>query len=68
MEVYAPGEKLTIADGSISAIINCVAWYAHGGILYEVVWWKDGGRHSAWLNEQEIISAQPKVGIGFKAI
>lgn len=55
-----------IADGTISAIINCVALYAHGGVLYEVVWWQDGSRHSAWLNEQEMISEQSRVGIGFR--
>lgn len=68
IEVYAPGEKVTVGDGSIAAMINCVALYAHGGTLYEVVWWDEGSRQSAWLNEQELSAARAKVEIGFKAV
>jgi hypothetical protein len=40
--------------------------YAYGGVLYEVVWWRDGTRHSAWVSAQEFSSEKPKVGIGFR--
>lgn len=67
-KVYPPGSKVTVADGSILAIITCVAIYAHGGILYEVAWWLEGDRHSVWLSDQEFSAEQTKIGIGFKAM
>lgn len=66
VNVYAPGEKAMIADGKIEAIISCVALYAHGGVLYEVVWWHDGSRHSVWASEHELGIEQDKRSIGFK--
>lgn len=68
MDVFVPGAKVTIADGSIPAIITCVAIYAHGGTLYEVAWWLEGDRHSVWLSEQEFTTEQVKSGIGFKTM
>lgn len=64
--VYPPGAKVKIADDAIAGFINCVALYAHGGILYEIVWWSDGIRNSAWLHESEFSSQEEKSQIGFK--
>lgn len=68
MQVYEPGQKVMIADGTIAAIIACVAVYAHGGVLYEVAWWLEGDRHSTWLSEQEFTSEHVKGEIGFRSM
>lgn len=53
IEIYPPKTEVTVADGELEGTINAVAIYAHGGILYEIVWWKDGSRNSAWLSRSE---------------
>jgi hypothetical protein len=65
-DVYAPGERVTIAGGSIDAIITSVAIYDHGGIQYEVVWWHDSVRNSAWISEPEFATKAEKTEVGFK--
>lgn len=68
MEIFTPGTEILIAHCELRAFINCAALYAHGGTLYEVVWWKDGTRNSAWLNESEIVpteSSTAKKKVGF---
>ena len=68
IEAYAPGEEVAIADGTLPAIITCVAFYSHGGILYEVAWWKDGNLHTAWIAENQMSPFKFKVSFSFKPI
>jgi hypothetical protein len=68
MEVYAPGQRVMIADGTIPATIVCAAIYAHGGVLYEVGWWLEGDYHSTWLSDKLFTAEHAKVGIGFKSM
>lgn len=65
-KIYAPGSEVKIGNGKIDAFINCVTLYAHGGVLYEVVWWNEGSRDVAWVNDREIGGDTLKVPVGFK--
>jgi hypothetical protein len=49
----------------LEGIVNCACLYAHGGILYEMIYWSNGDRKTVWVNEQEITSNQVR-NIGFK--
>lgn len=62
---FEPGTTVTIADGEITGLINCVCVYAHSGILYEVAYWRDGERKTAWVNSMELRSDMPRKVIGF---
>lgn len=64
MKIYEPGSSVSFTVGGIEGTINCVSIYAHGGVLYEVVYWQGGDRKSVWVNEQEI-SGVSKKKIGF---
>lgn len=67
-DIFAPGTLVDILSGPKRALINGVALYAHGGILYEVVWWVDGERHGVWLSEDEFTTEEAGVQIGFKTL
>ncbi|MBP8124948.1 MAG: hypothetical protein KAZ26_20055 [Caldilineaceae bacterium] len=57
---------MMIANGEIPAVIDCTAIYAHGGVLYQVVWWAGGTRYSEWMAEHELTPSKPKVAVGFR--
>lgn len=67
-EVYIGTVNGVAPGGGIRGQISAVAFYATGAIIYEVVWWKDGDRKSAWMSESEMVHGgeKQKIGIGFK--
>ena len=64
-QIYQPGAKVFLMGTAIEATINCASIYAHGGVLYEMVWWSDGAIQSTWVSDFEISTSQPKKDIGF---
>lgn len=62
--IYDPGDTVTV--NGTEGFVNCVSLYANGGILYEVVWWKDGSRCSAWVCPQEINTVNQKKDYALK--
>lgn len=64
-EVNEPGSTVMIKESGVQGMVNCVALYAHGGILYEIVYWSNGERKTCWVNPQEIKANVTKKQVGF---
>lgn len=61
------GMQVVLTGSPIEGVITAVCIYAHGGILYEVAYWREGERKTVWVPAQEISNDLPKKQIGFKA-
>lgn len=68
IEILPLGTTATVANGSIEVTITAATIYAHGGIMYEVAYWKDGESHRSWIYECELSTQAQKVEIGFKVL
>lgn len=71
-DVYKVGTKVCIKrlsdeHNDIAGMINEVNIGGDNKIMYNVVWWSDSTRHTAWLYEHEIIPVKvtEKTQIGF---
>lgn len=67
-QVISPGTKclLTHADRG-EALVLAVTLRQGGPALYEIAWWSNGSRQTAWVEPHEIQAKDgaPQVRIGF---
>lgn len=65
---FAPGTRVSLTDQpGREARITAVELHESGVVRYEVVWWVNGSRNSAWVHDSEVSGADGMVQIGFRA-
>jgi hypothetical protein len=66
--VHPPGSKVGLPAAGIPDAVVLTAQIRSGGYLtYEVAWWHDGDRLTAWVEAFEVEGVGPKVRVGFHA-
>ena len=67
MKVIRPGATVGLtAAGVADAVVLTVQIRANGYVTYEVAWWYDGDRLSAWVEDFEIDPDPPdRMSVGF---
>lgn len=64
-EVYPPGTEIRLGtDGGTKGLIHCVSWQKHG-IQYEAVWWANGDRKTAYVEQTEFTTEEEKRPWGY---
>lgn len=67
IRVHPPGSKVGLpAAGIADALVLTVQVRAGGYLTYEVAWFHDGDRLTAWVEAFEVEAAGPKAVIGFR--
>lgn len=73
MNIYKPGTQVYIKEKKfgdndkpgVIGHINCVTIYSETHALYEIVWWDNCTRHTAWMQEWEFTTEDNKKNFGF---
>ena len=68
LTVYAPGTRVRLVTPDIAdAEVTAVTVRAGPSIVYEVAWWRDGDRLSAWVEASEVgAGSGDRLRIGFR--
>lgn len=65
---FAPGTHAALTDQpGREARITAVEIRESGAVRYEVAWWVNGSRSTAWVDDCEVSGADGMVQIGFRA-
>ena len=66
--VIAPGTKCLLTNGDRAEALVLAVTVRHGGpATYEIAWWSNGSRQTAWVEPHEIQAkdGSPQHRIGF---
>lgn len=70
LDVLGPGTPVKVGEGQIPAVVVSVSIHWGPHVTYEVAWWANGERHTAWCEDWELARIEGVDGaerVGFSA-
>lgn len=64
LKIWMPGTQVDV--GPFAAIVDQVCIHSEDHITYQVEWWYDNERKSAWVRADEILGKAEQRKLGFK--